>query len=123
MRRAASLRPCRHAALDVPSRSEALILCRLHGHRRSLAERTVEDNRPARSREPVNEAALADMVLKFAVRCVKRTGNRAGALPFLFLAQVDQRDVRAPDEPLRLFSRKGPAFARHILLMQALMDV
>src|SRR3984957_20618565 len=121
MRRAARLRPGRHAALDVPCAREALILGRLHRHRRALAECAIEDDRLARPRELVNEAALADIVLKFDIGGVKRTGNGAASLPLLLLAQVDERDVRAPEKPLGVFSRKGPALSRHIFLMQPLV--
>src|SRR3984957_8893729 len=111
MRRAACFRPGRHPAFDVPGGGQALILGRLHRHRRPLAECAVEDDRLARPRELVNEAALADVVLKFAIWGVQRTRNGAAPLPLPLLAQVDQRDPRPPDEPLRLFSRKGPALA------------
>src|ERR1700733_15844665 len=97
MRHAACFRPGRHAALDMSRRSEPLILGRLNGHCRSLAECTVENDRLARPRELVNEAALADIVLKFAIRRVKRARNGAGPLPFSLLAQVFRGDVRAPE--------------------------
>src|ERR1700733_4805846 len=77
---AAGLLPGRHAALDVPSRSETLVLGRLHRHGRSLAEGAIEEDRLARPRELVDESALADIVLKLAIGRVKRTGNGARAL-------------------------------------------
>ena len=71
----------------------------------------------------MNEPALVDIVHELGVGRVQRAGNRAGALAFGFLAQVDQRDVGPADQRLRLRGGLRPAAARDLLLVQALVDV
>src|ERR1700692_4125243 len=122
-RRAPRPEPGLHAALNVPSRGEALVLGGLNRHRGPLAEGAVEDDRLAGPGELVDEAALVDIVLKVGIGRVQRAGNGAGPLPLALLAQIDHRNVRLADETLRLGGGEGPAAARDLLLMQALMDV
>ena len=60
--RPAGLLPGVEAALDVAGRSDSRVLRRLHGHRRSLAERAIEhDAFLRRGRERVQDAARADV--------------------------------------------------------------
>ena len=60
----------------------------------------------------MNEPALVDIVHELGLGRVQRAGNRAGALAFGFLAQVDQRDVGPADQRLRLRGGLRPAAAR-----------
>src|SRR5215204_7262383 len=93
------LLPRSEATLDVARRAYAGVLCRLHGHRRSLPEGAVEHEPLAgRSGKLVEHPTWAHILLEIRVRGMERSGDRAVLLALAWFTQVDQHHIRLPEQ-------------------------
>ncbi len=84
-------------------------MCRLHRHRRTLAERAIEDEAPAALIAELIQLAVAlQALLHLLVGDVDGAWDDPILVPLLILPEIDQGDLRLADEVFRFFGAEAP---------------